>query len=499
MKTIAAIDIGAGTLKLQIAQLKNDNSFKILENASYPLRLGKDTFIGGTIKPHTLELAIKVLKGFKAKLSEYQVDQFRIVATSAVREAKNQDFFVEQVRLHTGFKIEVLERSEEQRLIFLGFKHHLAEFNEYAREGILYIKAGSGNVELFITKKGNLMYTGTLPVGGLRLRENLKEVPTSFFSDVLEEFISSELRMLAQNLPAAKIAYVIGSGTILRWMHSLSGNKKNEITVKQLESVYEDLKGQSRENISERFSVPLEYADLLLVSAYLYLEFLRRFKSDKIIYEDISFTDSLLFEQAKLLEDKGLLRKIWKGAIRIGRKYRFDEKHSLKVSRLAIQIYDELQELHNYPSRYRFLLRLAALWHDLGIFIKNAGHHKHSFYIISNLEVPGLTANDMHMIATIARYHRKSLPKKYHHEYSVLNPRDRIIVSKLASFLRIADALDRGHSQLVEEIQTKVLKDRVVFQIRSKKEARLEKLYFEKKKDLFVELFGIETQLTEML
>jgi exopolyphosphatase/guanosine-5'-triphosphate,3'-diphosphate pyrophosphatase len=201
--------------------------------------------------------------------------------------------------------------------------------------------------------------------------------------------------------------------------------------------------------------------------------------------------------KAGFFRDKFLSKQIWKSAVKIGEKYQFDKKHAMQVSRLSLEFYDSLKELHNLAPRHRLILKLAALWHDIGIFILNSEHHKHSHSLISNIELPGLSKRDIYMIAAIARYHRRSMPKKYHEEYKMLTDRDRVVVSKLAAILRIADALDRSHSQSAGRLRIESEENNIVVYAMFKDGGWIERMHFETKKDLFLRVFGTNIELVE--
>jgi exopolyphosphatase/guanosine-5'-triphosphate,3'-diphosphate pyrophosphatase len=357
---------------------------------------------------------------------------------------------------------------------------------------------GSGNVELSLIQQGNLIFSGSIPIGGLRLREHLKDVPMADFADVAEQYISSDMKMLAQGIPEIKAEFLVGAGSLLRWVHQILGHKKSILHKEELKELYQKFKTKSRELISEKYGVPSEYADLIAPSIYIYLELFKLTATDKIHFVDISFTDSLLMQQAGFFKNRYFSKKIWKSSIQLGRKYNFDEKHALQVSKLAGILFDGLQELHQLPIRYRFLLRLAGLWHDIGIFIKNSEHHKHSFYLISSIEMPGLSSKDLHMIATIARYHRNNIPKTYHKEYAVLSRQEKVLVSKLAAILRMADALDRSHRQAIKNLNIRFEGDKLILESEIPEVLWLEKLHFNRKKNLFTRVFGIESEFREV-
>ena len=496
-ETLASIDIGANSIRMSIGE-NSEVKLKLIDNLVHPLRLGKDSFLKRYIKPENLEEAIRVLEGFKLKLKEYGVKKYRVVATSPLRDIENQEFFLEQIRSKTGFNVEILERSEEERLVFLGLKYKMKNFKDYVKKGVMIAKVGSGDVEISLLKSGDFFVSRSIPIGGLRLRQNLKDVPEEYFPDAVEKFVVSDFRMLTQALPEINAEYVIGAGTLLRIIHSLAGTDKNpEINSSDLKKLYRDLKKLSISQISETYKLPSEYADLILPTTYLYIKLLELTKAKSIIFEDISFTECLLLELGGFFKNKFFVKKVWKSAIRIGEKYQFDGQHGIQVSKIATKIFDGLEHIHNLGSKHKFLLKLAALWHDIGIYINNSAHHKHSYYLIKNIEMPGISYDDLQLIANIARYHRRSLPKKYHIEYMSLNDSDRIIVSKLASILRIADALDRSHIRSVKNICVKTENNQIFLDVNFKEDAWLEKLYFKKKKDLFLHVFGINLELIE--
>jgi exopolyphosphatase/pppGpp-phosphohydrolase len=135
------------------------------------------------------------------------------------------------------------------------------------------------------------------------------------------------------------------------------------------------------------------------------------------------------------------------------RKYRCDIPHSNQVSRLALAIFDQLPEIQHLGGHGRKLLHLAGLLHDIGQFVNYSSHHKHSFYILNNITILGISGHDRHLIAHIARYHRKALPSNRHQEFAELPEEEAQLVRKLSAILRIADALDRGHNSPVKNLK----------------------------------------------
>ena len=137
------------------------------------------------------------------------------------------------------------------------------------------------------------------------------------------------------------------------------------------------------------------------------------------------------------------------------------------------------------------MLEIAAILHDMGQYVNNRQHHKHSYYIISNSQMPGISPKELHEIAVIARYHRRGLPKESHIEYMALPPEKRVEVNKLASILRIADALDRSNSHKIKNIKVAYDDEKLTITTNASFDLTLERMEVRNKGDLFTEVFGL--------
>ena len=140
------------------------------------------------------------------------------------------------------------------------------------------------------------------------------------------------------------------------------------------------------------------------------------------------------------------------GAARVlGRRFYFDERHASQVARIALQLFDGLAEMHKLPASVRPFLEAAALLHDLGNAVSYQKHHRHTQYLIQNADIPGLADRERDLVARIARFHRRSPPDLDHAGMAGLTPAEARTVRKLATMLRVADALDRSHHQPITD------------------------------------------------
>jgi exopolyphosphatase/guanosine-5'-triphosphate,3'-diphosphate pyrophosphatase len=222
----------------------------------------------------------------------------------------------------------------------------------------------------------------------------------------------------------------------------------------------------------------------------------RRFNDRVLVVPEGDFQRDLLLDllsnnpQTKTFQDD-----VMQAAKEIGKKYKIDYPHSGHVANFAQQIYRELQDLHGLDPKYELLLRVAATLHEVGLFVSPREHHKHSLYLILNTEIFGLSVKDRTLVALLARYHRRYNPDPNHPHFSDLSREERMTVFKLAAILRIADCLDRSHSQRVKSIRLE--RDGDIFRIITSgvEDTTVEQLAISGKCDIFQEIYGYEIEL----
>ena len=181
-------------------------------------------------------------------------------------------------------------------------------------------------------------------------------------------------------------------------------------------------------------------------------------------------------------------------ATSLGRRYMFDEAHGSQVARLAGSLFDQLQDLHGLDFLDRRHLLAAAMLHDIGMFVAPKKHHKHSLYLISRSDLPGLSPEEMLVVANIARYHRRSPPRRDHHLFARLAPGDRVKVTQLAAILRLADALDRQHIQAVREGDARIEGLELHLALKGEADMLLERWAVTRKSPLFQDTFGLRVR-----
>ena len=222
----------------------------------------------------------------------------------------------------------------------------------------------------------------------------------------------------------------------------------------------------------------------------------RRFDDKVLVVPEGDFQRDLMMDllannpQTKTFQDEVL-----QAARVIARKYNTDRAHAEHVASLAQEIFRGLQDLHGLEPKHELLLRVAAILHETGMFVSSREHHKHSLYIILNTEIFGLGTHDRTLVALLARYHRRYNPDPGHPHFSDLSREDRMTIFKLAAILRIADALDRSHSQRIKKIVLRRDRDILFIETAGVEDNLVEQMAVNGKCDIVEEIYGLSVVL----
>ena len=543
---LAAIDIGSNSIHLVIVRAVKGQHPEIIDREKEMVRLGAGTLREHRLSKKTIERAITTLRRFKKMAEHNGADPIIATATSAVRESRNSDQFIEQVRKEVGLDVQVLPGVEEARLIAMAVSE-VTDFN--GRRGLI-IDIGGGSTEFIITSGGEPELMLSLRLGAVRLTEKfISTDPISIEQrNRLVSNIRSDFTRAAAEIKNAGFDFVIGSsGTVLNMVNAVVqadepyGSEdvldyepfSQTVTVDQIEWLNRKL---GRMTLRERRRVPgIEKgrADIIVAGGLLLqcimsdlgaaeitscdwslregviLNYLGRKKeaytSPKIHRVPLvdQADDSLLYP----VVDESNLDVRTRSVLSVARRYGYDAAHSHHVVRLATRIFNDLKELHQLSGRDRKLLQYAAVLHDIGYHIAHNNHHRHGLYLIKNSEMPGFTGEEIAMMAALVRYHRGSLPRKSsdvrsrheHEDYYTLDRRQRSNMLRLASILQIADGLDRSHQQLISEVRCDVVGNTVTFFATTLGECELEIWSAERKASWFSEIFKVDVEFEQKL
>jgi exopolyphosphatase/guanosine-5'-triphosphate,3'-diphosphate pyrophosphatase len=453
---LAVIDIGSSAIRMMIAEVADRGEIRTLENLQMHVPLGKDVFSSGRISTPTLREAIRVLRNFKSALDEYGVRNVQAIATSAVREAANRDNFVDQVFVRTGIDVEVIEGAEENRLGMISVEHALEGHFDFARESCLILEVGSGSTVLILLNRGEVELTRTLTIGSVRLPGNAMVGSTdpSTMRRILHRSIHEIASHAGREHSLGDIDTFIAVGAAMRFVTrelcDEPGGRFAVLPQRDFERFVDEISALSADEIVDRHGLDYGEAETIYASLLFYRYFLGETSATNIVVPAASIREGVLLEQIELRtghEAGDVARLVLSSAMQLGRKFDFDEKHATCVASAALKLFDSLKQDHGLGSRQRLLLHVAAILHEIGMYVSPTGRHKHSAYLIDASDIFGLRASDKRIVAQVARYHRRAHPRSTHEPYMSLPKHDRATVSKLAALLRIAAALDGGRDQ----------------------------------------------------
>ena len=495
---VASIDVGTNAIRFLAVEFQDQVRYRVIAEARLPIRLGHGVFTDGRIEPAAAAATSDGLAQVSLTMKDLAVARYRAVATSAVRESTNRREFLRRVLERAGMRLEIISGSEEMRLV------HAAVRRRMSLGGGTWtiVQLGGGSVEVATADSARVTWCETHAMGAVRLLElfaGAGKEPAEFVR-LVQEHVST-IR-LPERAAAGTAAGFIGTGggidTLAR-LRAGTGDTREppRISRADLRTLITDL---SRMPVEERIRVlglRPDRADVIVPAAIVYEHLAGLFGAPEILVPGGGVREGIVFDLAESLARRQYPREKRPrgGAVRLGRKFHFDEAHARQVTRLALSLFDQLVEVHELGAGERRLLEAAALLHDVGSLVAYKGHHKHSLYIISHSELPGFTPADMALVGTIARYHRRGAPSHAHPGFVGLSRPDRDRVRKLSALLRIADVLDKDHRQKIESVEAAAVDHRVQIRVVGAEETLVEQQALREKDEVFSDAFGMTVTL----
>jgi exopolyphosphatase/guanosine-5'-triphosphate,3'-diphosphate pyrophosphatase len=497
---VACVDMGSNAIRFLAAEFSEEGIYTTLAGERCPVRLGHSVFLSGVLDSQAMDQAVEALAGFKQQMDALEIGHCRAVATSAVRESKNGREFVKRIRQEAGLDLEVISGREEARLVHLAVATRIP----LGSRKWLLVDLGGGSVEVSLVDEHGAYWSESHTMGSVRLLEELTEAGADpgRFRRLLAEYISA-LRVPAM-ADGQKVSGYIATGGNIEALAKLAGFPDEvgltRLPVETLRTVIEQLATLSYRDRVEQLGLRGDRADVILPAAMVYERLADLCNASEILVPHVGIKEGVIYDVVSRLtrtqdHEHRQEREILASAAAIGRKYLVDEAHARHVTSLAASLFDQLKPLHGLTKPDRKILVAAAMLCNIGQFVSYKGHHKHSLYLISHTELPSFSQTEMAMVANVARYHRKAHPQPHHYEFAALAPEEQDRVAKLSSILRIADSLDREHTQRVTGVTVKITDQDVSLWLDGTAGVLLEGWSLKKKANLFTELFERKVSL----
>ena len=492
--TYAAIDIGSNSCRLKIARV-TAHRLKTLHEDREVSRLGTNVFETGLVSPDAMAITLRALKRFQKAVQAHGVDQIRVVATAAMRDARNAAAFITWAKAETGWTIEIISGLEEARLIHRGVMS-----NEPAAAGkVILVDVGGGSCEITLSERKRIRETISLPLGAVRLTQEF--IPGDPPSDEglarMKQFINRELRRAHRRIQPETVPLVIatsGTAAALAEAHpvllksnerigsktsqSKAGKVKirakatiaNLTTPQQVRRLATKLK---KMNMAQRSAVPgigPKRAEIIVAGAFVYAELLEIFDLPGFRYSSLGLRDGVLAQMLAEQDNRATAhlqfeQEQWESVTATATRFGVNLRQAEPVRAHVEQLYKDLAPLHRLPAEYQNWLQAAAVLSDTGKFLNHQGHHRHTQYIVSSSEIYGYTQLQRTIISAIARYLDKTRPQPNDRAMRNIKPEDHSNICKSVVLLRLAKAMNQDRASDVLRVTARVFPKRVLLEI----------------------------------
>ncbi len=532
-RRLAAIDVGTNSIRLIVAEAAPDGSYRILDDEKEITRLGKGLSATGKLSADAIEHSVVTIARMKSIAEGYGAQEIQVVGTSAAREAKNGSVLEKQVRERSGLDLKIISGEEEAMLAYR------SAANAFDLSGVAgaVVDIGGGSTEIILSAAvggeagadarraglggGVIERVYSIPMGAVRLTDQFGG-PEQCSGKRFDEMCDHIKELLKEHVGRAPFSpqLVVGTGGTLTTLASMvllkelgpngdglfsGGVQGLEVGRADLRHLLEYLRTLP---VKERSRVPglsADRADIIVAGLAIIDGVLKRLGANRVRVHEGGIRDGILLSMvgdARDGADGGAAKRDpMRSVRRFAKSCAYEAAHAKHVTGLALQIFDQLAAQKDrfkpvsgmaFGSEQRLLLEAASLLHDIGYLINYAQHHKHSYHLIVHADLPGLTTNQVQVIANVARYHRAADPKPKHRPFAMLSEQDRTVVRALSGILRIADGLDRTHMQSVASIDLKIEHGQVFFEVASAHEPAVDLWGAVRKGGLFKEVFGLQ-------
>ncbi len=479
---IAAIDVGTNSIHMIIAE-SHRHGYRVIDKEREMVQLGRGSLEGRPLTEEAIERGVATLRKMGEIARRWNVGDVVAVATSAIREAPNRRRFLSRVQKEAGIQVRVISGEEEADLINRAIRSAV----DFHGETALAIDIGGGSVELIVGTNEEVFFTRSEPLGALRMAQRFELQSKSSPEQVAacRKAVRKALKKSLSRVKSLGFDFVVGSSGTIVTLADLAADQPEEIAVasglkwlsrKKLSALIDELMTLDTEERARKFGIDERRSETLLAGGIVLEQILIGVKRERLRASDAALREGIVeraLEQRRIVKTaSGSVRR--SSVLTLAERTAIDQVHASQVARLALRIFDQTAALHDLGTGEREFLEYAAILHEVGTHVSFQGHHKHSYYLISHAGLKGFTAEQVAILANVARYYRKATPDLEHQNFAQLSKPRQHVVMKLAAILRIAAALDRGRRGAVRDIAVTVEKNSARFTIRPRDEVDVE-------------------------
>jgi exopolyphosphatase / guanosine-5'-triphosphate,3'-diphosphate pyrophosphatase len=501
MSRYAAIDIGSNSIRMMAAEVDPHKPMQVLAEDRQVVRLGTGVFREGRLTNNSIELGLQVLTRMATEYRKHDVLAVHAVGTAALRDASNRKDFLEPAAEILGTPIEVISGLEEARLIQLGLQARWP----HPSSRILIVDIGGGSAELILAEHGHFVEAVSKPLGAVRLTEMfLKSDPPdpreiARMQRYIQERIAGPIARFAQADVDRIIATSSTAAATVCATNGLKRARREEAdrapaTARQIRELFRDLAARNLDGRANITGIGPRRAEIIVAGVAVLNEIIQGIRLPRLYFSAAGVRDGIIadltkrkvgMEKARMDTDQSRIVRA------LTRQYGISMPHVKKVAELASMLFESLRNLHRLPPHFGRVLEAAAYLYNIGHFVNESKHHRHSMYLVANSDLPGFDDREHMMIANLCRYHRKSLPQLWHEPFQALAPEDRRAVELLTPLLRTAVALDQSQEQRVERVEAEAQPASVELRIYAEADVDIEQWQAGQVSTAFEQIYGL--------
>lgn len=502
--TFAAIYIGSYEVSLKIFELSSKRKLRGVDYVRRRIELGKDAYSKGTIGYEYVEALCSTLKEFMRIVKGYQVEHCEAYAAAVLRDAGNELFILDQIRLRTGLLVHVLSNSEHRFISYKALAVH-EEFEDMIGKSAAVVDVGGAGMQITIFSKGEVVTTQHLTLGTLRMREQLARKSSSLaqYEQQAEEMVVKEIEVFKSlYMGEETIEYLIIAGDYISEFVRKVGKNRDEKTVdvQKVAHYLEHLGKKNLKQIAEEIGIARESDELMIPYLIICKCIAQRLGASSLWVPGVMMSDGIACDYAekhriyKPIHDFD--KDILSAARSMSRRYQGYSPHIDALVQMSMLIFDVVKKEHGLGKRQRLLLQVAALLHDCGkyISISNAPLCAHS--IITSSEIMGLSHMERQIVADTVLYNTHELPP-YSELADHLDQESYLTVARLSAILRVSNAMDHSHRQKFQNVRVQIKGKELVITLETLEDIALEKALFESKTAYFERIFSMKPVIRE--
>jgi exopolyphosphatase/guanosine-5'-triphosphate,3'-diphosphate pyrophosphatase len=510
MPRYAAVDIGSNSVRMEAAEVNDGDAPRILVSEREVTRLGASVFRTGRVSQEAMEFLSGVLGRMAAIYRKLDVMGVRAVATAAIRDASNQQEFLARASAALGSDVEIISGQEEARLIHLGVHTRWP----HPKERFLIIDIGGGSAEIILSEDDRIDLAFSKPLGALRLQELFLRSDPPRASDLhrLEQYIGERIESAVRRMGNAHIDRVVGTSAtasaVVCAVNQIPRSRRDDAdrhraTTAQIRKLYRDLSQMDVLARQKVVGIGPKRAEIIIPGSAVLLRVLEAVNMPALFYSGAGVRDGIIADLAarrvgsKLAQLSTDQRAVVE---HMAERYGVSLRHARKVAKLAAELFTSLTNLHKLAPHFGRLLEAASYLHDIGHYVSDTRHHKHSYYLVANSDMPGFTEDEREIIANLCRYHRKAAPTAEHSNLQGLKADEKRAVALLIPLLRLADSLDRSHGQIVRSVDGRLRDNDVLVTLHAAPDADLDLEVWagERTSELFQQVYGRPVALSRI-